>query len=85
MAGTLEGDYFVGKKAEELRGLLKIKYPIVHGAVQDWNDMENIWNYTYIELKCRQEEVGVYFQSNANQKILASRSTDRTTIKSKKK
>src|SRR5690242_9353259 len=57
MAGAVEGEYFVGKKAEELRGLLKIKYPVEHGIVKDWMDMENIWNYTYSELRCQAEEV----------------------------
>jgi len=56
MAGGLEGDYFVGRKAEEFRGLLKMKYPIEHGIVNDWNDMEAIWNYTYSELRCQAEE-----------------------------
>jgi len=56
MAGAVEGEYFVGKKAEELRGLLKIKYPVEHGIVKDWIDMENIWNYTYSELRCQAEE-----------------------------
>lgn len=56
MAGAVEGDFFVGKKAEELRGLLKVKYPINHGIVEDWADMENIWNYTYSELRCQAEE-----------------------------
>ena len=57
MAGAIEGDYFVGKRAEELRGLLKIKYPMEHGIVKDWTDMENIWRYTYSELKCQPDEV----------------------------
>jgi len=56
MAGAVEGDYFIGKKAEELRGLLKIHYPIEHGIVNDWMDMENIWNYTYSELRCPADE-----------------------------
>ncbi len=60
MAGAVEGSSFVGKKAEELRGLLKIKYPIEHGIVKDWTDMEQIWNYTYSELKCQAEEVSIY-------------------------
>lgn len=47
MAGALEGDLFVGPKAEEHRGLLSIKYPMEHGIVTDWNDMERIWNYLY--------------------------------------
>ncbi|KAG4070695.1 hypothetical protein HA402_013615 [Bradysia odoriphaga] len=47
MAGALEGDVFVGPKAEEHRGLLSIKYPMEHGIVTEWNDMEKIWNYIY--------------------------------------
>lgn len=47
MAGALEGDLFVGPKAEEHRGLLSIKYPMEHGIVTDWNDMERIWSYIY--------------------------------------
>ncbi|PFX32585.1 alpha-centractin [Stylophora pistillata] len=47
MAGALEGDIFIGPKAEEHRGLLNIKYPMEHGVVKDWNDMERIWQYIY--------------------------------------
>lgn len=47
MAGALEGDIFIGPKAEEHRGLLSIKYPMEHGIVTDWNDMEKIWSYIY--------------------------------------
>ncbi|KAJ6633838.1 Actin-related protein 1 [Pseudolycoriella hygida] len=47
MAGALEGDLFVGPKAEEHRGLLSIRYPMEHGIVTEWNDMEKIWNYIY--------------------------------------
>lgn len=47
MAGALEGDLFVGPKAEDHRGLLSIKYPMEHGIVSDWNDMERIWTHIY--------------------------------------
>ncbi|KAJ2939544.1 hypothetical protein O0L34_g6686 [Tuta absoluta] len=47
MAGALEGELFVGPRAEEHRGLLSIKYPMEHGTVTDWNDMEKVWNYIY--------------------------------------
>ncbi|TGZ73716.1 hypothetical protein CRM22_001354 [Opisthorchis felineus] len=47
MAGALEGDEFIGPKAEEHRGLLSIRYPIEHGIIRDWNDMERIWTYVY--------------------------------------
>lgn len=47
MVGALEGDYFVGPKAQEHRGLLSISYPMEHGIVTDWNEMERIWQYIY--------------------------------------
>ncbi|KAJ1928727.1 centractin- actin- protein of the dynactin complex [Tieghemiomyces parasiticus] len=57
LAGAVEGDYFIGRKAEELRGLLKVKYPLEHGVVTDWDDMEKIWQHVYTEeLKTLSEE-----------------------------
>lgn len=32
---------------QEHRGLLTIRYPMEHGVVRDWNDMERIWQYIY--------------------------------------
>ena len=52
MAGALEGDVFIGRRAQEYRGLLKIRYPMEHGVVTNWDDMEKIWNWVY------QEELG---------------------------
>lgn len=58
MAGAVEGDTFIGRKAQEYRGLLKIRYPLEHGIVTDWEDMERIWQYIYTdELKTLSEEV----------------------------
>lgn len=37
-----EPEYFVGTEAEQNRGLLKLKYPLSHGIVENWTDMENI-------------------------------------------
>ncbi|PIA14306.1 actin-2 [Coemansia reversa NRRL 1564] len=57
MAGAVEGDHFIGRQAEELRGLLKVSYPLEHGVVTDWEDMERIWSYIYNdELKTLSEE-----------------------------
>lgn len=57
MAGGLEGDVFIGQKAQELRGLLKIRYPLEHGVVTDWDDMEKIWHHVYeSELKILPED-----------------------------
>ena len=49
MAGALEGDTFIGRRAEEHRGLLTLKYPMEHGIVNpnEWNEMERIWQYIY--------------------------------------
>lgn len=59
LAGALEGDVFIGPRAQELRGLLKINYPLEHGIVTDWDDMERIWQYVYTEeLKTVSEDVG---------------------------
>ncbi|KAH6563701.1 hypothetical protein BASA50_008039 [Batrachochytrium salamandrivorans] len=62
MAGAVEGDSFIGKKAQDLRGLLRIRYPMQHGVVTDWADMERIWQYLYTEeLKTPSEEHPVLF------------------------
>ncbi|CAK5013713.1 unnamed protein product [Meloidogyne enterolobii] len=55
MAGALEGDCFIGPKAQEYRGLLALKYPMEHGIVTDWSDMEKIWQYIYSSDQLRTE------------------------------
>ena len=58
MAGALEGDVFIGPQAQQYRGLFKINYPLEHGIVTDWDDMERIWQYVYNEeLKTVSEDV----------------------------
>jgi actin-related protein len=47
MVGAEQKDYFVGQQAEEKRGILILKYPIEHGVVEDWEDMEKIWDHTF--------------------------------------
>ena len=57
MAGAVVGETFVGSRAQELRGLLSLKYPMKHGIVEDWNDMERIWNHVFTqELKVHPDE-----------------------------
>lgn len=51
-----ENDTFIGNKAQNLRGLLRIRYPISHGCVQNWNDMEEIWNQVISDLNGKSEE-----------------------------
>eukprot|EP00929_Paragymnodinium_shiwhaense_P122502 TRINITY_DN95307_c0_g1_i1.p1 TRINITY_DN95307_c0_g1~~TRINITY_DN95307_c0_g1_i1.p1 ORF type:complete len:382 (-),score=64.84 TRINITY_DN95307_c0_g1_i1:113-1258(-) len=56
MAGATEGDIFIGDKAHDLRGILSLKYPMRHGIVEDWNDMELVWRHIYSEMKVVAEE-----------------------------
>lgn len=56
MAGAVEGDFFVGDRAEALKGLLKVSYPMEHGIVEDWADMERVWSHCYRELAVQSEQ-----------------------------
>lgn len=64
MAGAVEGE-FIGKRAEELRGLLHVKYPIEHGIVNDWEDMTSIWKTTYQELHVSSDDV-IFFNFDSS-------------------
>jgi len=52
----VDGEYFIGNKAEEYRGLLKLSYPITHGIVTDWLAMERVWQHTFSELHSNSED-----------------------------
>jgi len=60
MVGADNKEVYVGDEAQVKRGVLKLAYPIEHGIVTSWDDMEKIWHHTYYnELRVAPEEHSV--------------------------
>jgi len=48
MIGATSSKYiFVGHEAQAKRGVLTLKYPVEHGIVANWDDMEKIWAHCF--------------------------------------
>ncbi|CAF0892375.1 unnamed protein product [Didymodactylos carnosus] len=47
MVGMGYKDSYVGEEAQGRRGILSLQYPIEHGIVINWDDMEKIWHHAF--------------------------------------
>lgn len=57
MVGMGHKETLVGDEAQGMRGVMKLNYPIDHGIVNNWDDMEKIWQHTFTsELRVDPEE-----------------------------
>ncbi|XP_067882759.1 uncharacterized protein [Heterodontus francisci] len=56
-SGRNPQDVYIGHDAQHMRGVLSLHYPLEHGIVTNWDEIEKIWHHTfYHQLRIEPEE-----------------------------
>lgn len=42
---SINRDKYIGNEAQRLRSILNLEYPFTKDRIENWDDMEDIWNY----------------------------------------
>ena len=40
--------FYIGENTKSREGLLNFNYPINHGIIENWDEMEKIWSYLFV-------------------------------------
>lgn len=60
MPGCVVKEHFMGEEALARKGVLSLTYPLEHGVVRNWEDMEKVWHHIFFDaLRVNPEEHAV--------------------------
>ena len=55
--GSDDKELYIGNEAQDKRGILSLSYPLDHGVIENWKDMEMVWEHCYQnELRVNSED-----------------------------
>ena len=58
--GVMLKDCYIGDEAQEKRAILSLNSPIKHGIIDNWDDMEQLWQHVFAsELRISPDNHGI--------------------------